>query len=73
MTTFTDDFERADSTDLGAGWVEVSGDWAIVSGQLSPGAAGGTIILRAADPMASDDNYAQVTIAATVAAMVTWA
>ncbi|MDX3549484.1 hypothetical protein PV724_44220 [Streptomyces europaeiscabiei] len=68
MATFTDDFNRANTSDLGAGWVEVSGDWSIVSNQLSPGAAGGTIILRAADPMASSDHSAQVTIAATTAA-----
>ncbi|KND45419.1 hypothetical protein [Streptomyces stelliscabiei] len=68
MASFSDDFNRADSSDLGAGWVEVSGDWSIVSQQLSPGAAGGTIILRAAGAMDTDDNYAQVTIAATVAA-----
>jgi hypothetical protein len=67
VTTFTDDFNRANSTDLGAGWVEVSGDWSIVSSQLSPGAAGGTIILRAAGAMAGNDHYAQVTIAATAA------
>lgn len=68
MTSFSDDFNRANSTDLGANWVEVSGDWSIVSNQLSPGAAGGTIILRAASPMATNDNSAQVTIAATTAA-----
>ena len=68
MTSFTDDFNRADSTDLGAGWVEVSGDWSIVSNQLSPGAAGGTIILRAAGAMAGSDHSAQVTIAATTTA-----
>lgn len=68
MTTFTDDFNRADSTNLGANWVEVSGDWSIVSNQLSPGAAGGTIILRAAGAMAGNDHYAQVTMAATTAA-----
>jgi len=68
MTSFTDDFNRADSSDLGAGWVEVSGDWSIVSNQLSPGALGGTIILRAATAMASDDNSAQITIAATASA-----
>ena len=67
MTTFTDDFNRANSTDLGAGWVEVSGDWSIDTNRLSPGAAGGTIILRAAGAMASNDHYAQVTIAATAA------
>lgn len=68
MTSFSDDFNRADSTDLGANWVEVSGDWSIVSQQLSPGAAGGTIILRAAGAMASNDNFAQATIAATATA-----
>lgn len=68
MASFTDDFNRANSTDLGAGWVEVSGEWSIVSNQLSPGSAGGTIILRAAAAMATSDNYAQVTIAATTAA-----
>ncbi|MCX5522167.1 hypothetical protein OG342_04700 [Streptomyces bobili] len=68
MATFTDDFNRADSSDLGANWVEVSGEWSIVSNRLSPGAAGGTIILRAAGAMASNDNYAQVTFAATAAA-----
>lgn len=68
MTTFTDDFNRADSSNLGANWVEVSGDWSIISNQLSAGAAGGTIVLRAATAMASNDNYAQVTIAATTSA-----
>lgn len=68
MAAFTDDFNRADSTNLGAGWVEVSGDWSIVSNQLSPGAAGGTIILRAAGAMDGNDHSAQVTIAATTAA-----
>ncbi|MFD9564358.1 hypothetical protein [Streptomyces sp. NPDC059994] len=68
MASFSDDFNRANSTDLGASWVEVSGDWSILSNQLSPGAAGGTIILRAASTMASNDHYAQATIAATTAA-----
>jgi hypothetical protein len=73
MTTFTDDFNRADSSNLGAGWVEVSGDWSIVSNQLSPGAAGGTIILRAATTAATDDNYSQVAItSATVASQGVW-
>lgn len=65
MASFSDDFSRADSSDLGTGWVEVTGDWSIISGQLSPGAAGGTIILRATAEMASSDHYAQATIAAT--------
>ncbi|MFF0277464.1 hypothetical protein [Streptomyces sp. NPDC004330] len=68
MAAFSDDFNRADSSNLGPGWVEVTGGWAIVSGQLSPGDGGGTIILRAAGAMDSSDNYAQATIAATTAA-----
>jgi hypothetical protein len=65
MATFTDDFNRSDSSNLGANWVEVSGDWSIISNQLSSGNSGGTIILRAATAMATSDNSAQVTIAAT--------
>lgn len=67
MATFTDTFNRTDSTNLGANWVEVSGDWSIVSNQLSSGSAGGTIILRAAGAMDTNDNSAQATIAATAA------
>jgi hypothetical protein len=68
VASFADDFNRPDSSSLGAGWVEVSGDWSIVSGQLSPGSDGGTIILRAAAAMDSSDHSAQATIAATTAA-----
>lgn len=68
MATFTDDFNRANSSDLGPNWVEVSGDWAIDSNRLSPGNTGGTIILRAAGAMDSADHSAQFTIAATVSA-----
>jgi len=68
VASFTDDFNRANSTDLGAGWVQVSGFWSIVSSQLSPGSDGGTIILRAAGAMDSNDHSAQVTIATTTAA-----
>jgi hypothetical protein len=64
VTTFTDDFNRADGSP-GANWVQVSGTWVIVSQQLSPGTTGGTVLLRAATAMASSDNFAQVTIAAT--------
>jgi hypothetical protein len=67
VTTFTDDFNRSDSSSLGANWVEVSGDWSIISNQLSSGNAGGTIILRAAGTMASNDHSAQITVTATAA------
>jgi hypothetical protein len=65
MTSFSDDFNRADSTDLGANWVEVSGDWSIVSNQLSPGTTAVTVVLRAATAMATNNHSAQITIAAT--------
>lgn len=68
MASFTDDFNRANSSGLGAGWVEVSGDWSIVSNQLSPGVDTGTVILRAAGAMDSADHSAQVTIATPAAA-----
>ncbi|WP_394436270.1 hypothetical protein [Streptomyces sp. SGAir0957] len=66
MTTFTDDFNRADGAP-GANWVLVSGttSWTIISQQLSSGSAGGTIIIRAATAMATNDHSAQVKIAAT--------
>ena len=66
MTTFSDDFNRANGSP-GANWVAVSGTWSIISNQLSSGSAGGTIVLRAATAMATNDNYAQVTIATTSA------
>jgi hypothetical protein len=66
VTTFTDDFNRADG-DPGASWVQVSGTWSIVSQQLSPGSSGATIVIRAATAMAGSDNFAQATIAATTA------
>lgn len=66
MTTFTDDFNRSNGAP-GANWVDGTGLWTIVSNQLSSGAAGGTIVIRAATAMATNDNSAQVTIAATAA------
>ena len=65
MTSFSDNFNRADSTDLGASWSEVSGDWSIISNRLSSGNAGGTVLLRCAVPMATNDHSVQITIAAT--------
>ena len=64
MTTFTDDFNRANGAP-GANWVDGTGLWTIVSNQLSSGTAGGTIVIRAATAMATNDNSTQVTIAAT--------
>lgn len=63
MTSFTDDFNRADSSTVGNGWVEVAEDWSIVSNRLAPGSSGGTGIIRCGTAMATDDNSAQATIA----------
>lgn len=68
MTTYSDDFNRADSSNLGAGWVEVSGDWSIISNQLSPGAAGGTVLLRNAGASSTNNNYAQAKLAVAATA-----
>lgn len=68
MATYSDDFNRADSSNLGAGWVEVSGDWSIISNQLSPGAAGGTVLLRNAGAASTNNNYAQSKLATAAAA-----
>lgn len=67
MTSFADNFNRADGAP-GAGWVLVSGPWTIISQQLSSGAAGGTVVIRAATAMATSDHSAQITIAATTSA-----
>jgi hypothetical protein len=64
VTSFSDDFNRPDGSP-GANWVQVSGTWSIISNQLSPGTTSGTVLLRAATAMASNDNYAQVKITAT--------
>jgi hypothetical protein len=64
VTTVTDNFDRANGAP-GANWVDATGLWTIVSNQLSPGTAGGTIVIRAATAMATNDNSAQITIATT--------
>jgi len=40
VATFSDNFNRADSTDLGPNWVEDSGDWSIVGNTLRQGVFG---------------------------------
>ncbi|MEU1272953.1 hypothetical protein [Streptomyces sp. NPDC005799] len=67
MTSFSDDFNRANGA-VGANWVDPTGLWVVTSQQLGPGSAGGTIYLRAATAMATNDHYAQITITATAAA-----
>jgi len=67
VTTFTDDFNRADGS-VGASWTQVSGTWTIASNRLSPGTTGTGLVLTAVTAMATNDNSAQATIAVTAAA-----
>jgi len=41
----SDDFNRADSTDLGSLWQEVSGDWTIASNRLREAGTSGTLVV----------------------------
>lgn len=43
---FRDDFDRADSTDLGSDWEECSGDWEIVSEDLTTEDTGAVVVLK---------------------------
>lgn len=62
--TYSDDFNRADSTDLGVNWSEAIVDWSISANQLAPGTTG-TGTVRWTQEFASSDNYSQATIANT--------
>lgn len=42
MATVSDNFDRANSTSLGADWAEDVGNWAIASNRLQQGTAGGS-------------------------------
>ncbi len=44
--TFTDDFERDDSTSLGNDWEECVGDWEIDDGELTVATAGAVVICK---------------------------
>lgn len=64
-TTITDSFTTADSGTLGGDltWAEVEGDWAIVSNQAQVAATGAVCSARAESDLATDNHYAQVTVA----------
>lgn len=69
MTTFTDDFNRADAATLGANWVAKVTDMALVSNQAStPSTA--TITERIAAALATPTMYAQATLPGTTGASV---
>lgn len=57
----SDNFNRADGSDLGADWNEVSGEWSIASNKLTSPHAGVSLarLLLRSTQMASADQYAQ--------------
>ena len=63
-TTVSDNFDRADSTDLGADWTEVDGNWQILSNQLDIVSAGGTgrSYVSHDTSLSSDDHYSEAKI-----------
>jgi hypothetical protein len=56
-TTLTDDFNRADSTNLGADWTETAGDASIASNQLA--ASSFPAEIRHTSNLSSADHYSQ--------------
>ncbi len=58
---FTDDFNRADSTNLGTGWTETYGDWSVSNNQAD-------IISPGTESIAqyTGNYYSQITIAADI-------
>lgn len=66
MATFTDDFERADSTDLGANWVEPTGagNWAIFSGAIGVQSGDGRNLVRCVQATATADMDVEAVVSA---------
>lgn len=61
-TIFEDDFNRSDSTSLGSGWEEVSGDWQIVSGELRELSGTGIVITTKEHPKDSHTGIWRVVV-----------
>src|SRR4051794_11529083 len=60
MATYSDDFNRADSTSIG-NWTENGGDWSIVSNQLKPDSSVTSYVVYAS-PLDTADHYAEIVI-----------
>lgn len=54
----SDDFNRANSSDLGSDWTEVSGGWAIASNRLTTDSTTNQHLIHAT-PMTNGDHYIQ--------------
>lgn len=60
MASYTDDFNRADSTNIG-NWTEVADNWSIISQQLAPGTTATGLAIYAS-PLSTNDHYAEIVL-----------
>jgi hypothetical protein len=60
MATYTDDFNRPDSTNLG-NWTEHGDDWSIKSNQLAPGISTLSFVLYGS-ALDTSDHYAEIVL-----------
>jgi hypothetical protein len=67
VTAVSDNFNRADSTNIGAAWTEVSGDWEIVSNKVQVNTDDGAIgyYARYETDVASSDMFSQAVTSST--------
>lgn len=61
MTTLSDDFNRANSTNIGAGWTETLGDYRIDANALQPVPGAGQSIVITATQLDTVDHYIEAT------------
>jgi hypothetical protein len=61
-TIFGDEFGRADSTDLGSGWEELSGNWDIYSEMLREQSGSGVVRTTTEHPVRHPSGIVQVTL-----------
>jgi len=59
MAIYSDNFNRVDSTTIGAGWTEITDDWSIKGNQLAPGLATTGVVLYNL-PLNTSDHYAEI-------------
>jgi hypothetical protein len=65
MASYSDNFNRPDSTNIG-NWTEIDDNWSIISNQLAPGVATlGLVVYQS--PLDTSDHYAEIAMPAATA------
>jgi hypothetical protein len=60
MASYSDNFNRPDSTNIGS-WTEIDDNWSIISNQLAPGTTTlGLVVYQS--PLATVDHYAEIVL-----------